>query len=184
MNSKLKYIVAVILVVLVGFLIYKANKKSLTDAQKIELAYNNLLAKSPSVVELMKSIQVPANQIISENLKGVDLGQTTIYGDGSFTVKVDCNYVFRCMDRLEPVIAHELFHVYQGKIKQTPAEFIERVNLEKSKFDWYHRPVELEAIAWENKIRVELRHNDPKGFSTMPETREITNKRFALLKRY
>jgi len=171
---------AVIILAAAGYGIYKGNINALTDQQQIELAFNKLLANSPSTVKILGAVDI--TKISNEKLKGSDLGQTAIYADGSFTIKIDVEDVKRCYDRLEPVLAHEIFHVWQATVKSTPEQFIEMVNREKATTDWSHRTFEIEAVAWENVIRKELLEANPKEFSGMPETRELTNARYKALK--
>lgn len=167
---------------LVGYGIYRANKNAKSDQELIDRAIVNLLTDSPIARAATKDLAIPSTQITPMTLSGGDLAQTAVNADGSWHISIDVGDVQRCMDRLEPVIAHELYHVLQATKMGTPEEFITRVNTEKAVKDWEHRSFEIEAMAWEDKVRVDLRSRHPEAYRTMPASRATTNQRYKSLK--
>ena len=171
-----KYAVGLAVLALVSYGIFVSNQHALTDAQKLDRALIQLLKDSPSTLELWKHLGAPTSVIQAVDLHGADLGTTTVFEDGTFQIRVDVEAIRLKHDRLEPVLAHEIYHAWDAQ-KKGPGSFIATVLAEKPNIAWWNRSFEKPAVAWENKVRAELKQLNPPEYATMPATRELANAR-------
>lgn len=182
LNKNIKNTLIIISIILIGIGIYYGNKNIISDEKKIENAFNNLLDKSPDNRKIFE--EITKNNITIEfkpgNLQNDDLGKTIIFdnnnSNGHASVTIDLNRVFEKRDRLEPIIAHELKHIYDAYFIFGFKRFNELVLNEKD-VNWWNRTLEKSAISFEDQTRQFLKTNYQNEFKGMSHKREFQNKR-------
>ena len=108
-------------------------------------------------------------------MPGEILAQTTI-NEGNATIIVDVSKVNKTHDRLEPVIGHELYHIWEAYFVYGGVEnFSDIVAKEKPISVWQNRSYEKSTIQRENNLRKSLKTSYPNEFNTMSLTRELQN---------
>jgi hypothetical protein len=175
MNNTTKQILIVLGVIVLGAAIYYGIKHpGLTPEQKLEQAQTNLFNDAPRVKTLYTSLMKDYQIIIKpEQLTGDTEGRTVIT-ETSATVSIDVNKVAKKHDRLEPVLAHELFHISDAKLVYGFDKFFALVEADKSK-NWWDREVEISAYNQEDDLRKELIKTGKYG--GMASTRKQQNNR-------
>lgn len=175
MNKLVKSIGAALLAIGLGIGIYYGNKYSVSPEQR--------LAKAELVVKEIPDIKAKLPEIgdyilMPGKLDGDTLAQTRVNIEGPAEILVDLDKVAKVHDRLEPVIGHELYHIWEAKqIYGGPAKFLELVKSEKAKTDWHNRVYEQSAIKRENDLRLYLISTYPKEYSSMAKSRDLQNNR-------
>jgi hypothetical protein len=97
-----------------------------------------------------------------------------VFTDSDPLIQVDVSKVNRSRDQLEPVIGHEIGHVYDAYFKYGIPKFLELIK-EESTLPWGSRTLEQSAIVFENSIRLELHQSG--NYPSMAQTREDQNQR-------
>lgn len=106
-----------------------------------------------------------------------DIEATTTISDYSDPViEVDVFKVLQKHDRLEPVIGHEIFHVYSAYYLYGVQEF-QQIVAREANLPWEERTVEKSAIEQEDIIRTQLIMHNPSRYKGMPLTRKDQNRR-------
>ena len=143
---------------------------------RLRMGLSRLVHESPDSNNIYQQIKTKANglEITSGTLMPGDEAVTLISEDGNVQIIVDMEQVDRCKDRIEPVLAHELFHAYDGIILNKPSDFVQE-SMREQKLIWSKRPVEMRAIAFEDFTRLYLLEHYPKEYKGMLKTRFIQN---------
>lgn len=146
------------------------------DYQKmLDKAIENLLSDSQTINRMYTDIQLTKKMtIVLAELEGDVEARTHLTVDAEPWIEVDVRKVSKLRDRLEPVIGHEVGHVYDAYYKFGVSNFIEIVSNE-TKMPWDQRTVEKSAIVFENQIRAELLRDHPAEYRGMAPTRERQN---------
>lgn len=175
MNSTIQKILIVLGVIGLGAAVYYGIKHpGLTPAQKLEQAQVNLFNDSPKTKLLFESLMKDYQIIIKpERLSGEAEGRTTITTT-SATVLIDIDKVAKNRDRLEPVLAHELFHINDAKNVYGFDKFFSLVEEDKN-LSWWNKRVEISAYTQEDLLRKELIQT--RKYGSMAPTRQLQNKR-------
>lgn len=155
------------LTLLVGLITCKPQP---TPQQKIQSALEVLLQLSPEDNARFHQITVPITWSIGD-LKGTTLAATTIYYDRAEIV-FDWQEIQLKRERLEPIIAHELDHIYDAFIVYGAPEFTLIVEKEKS-LPWKDRTVEKSALNKESQTRRFLLKTYPDKFKGMLPDRAV-----------
>ena len=137
------------------------------SAHRLEQSRLELVLESPDIADKMKAIQAVTDVVLtSGTLEGTTLAATTISIDGSdATIIVDVDKVEKTHDRLEPVIGHELYHVWEAYyVYGGPDKFCNLVTSEKPIKQWYDRTYERSAILRENQLRSFLKAKFPSKY--------------------
>lgn len=179
MNTITKYVtigIVITAIMLAGR--WYSKKTFIPHSIRLETATVNVTKQSSDVQLKLMAIQSKTNVIITnDTLPGEVLAQTSINEDAS-TIIVDVDKVTLKKDRLEPVIAHEIFHVWEAYyIYGGIDKFTVLVNSEKETSIWENRSYEKTAIARENALRKYLKDSFSKEYRSMPITRELQNRR-------
>lgn len=156
MNSTLQKVLIVLGVIGLGAAVwYGITHPGLTPEQRLEQAQANLFLDSPKTKALYESLMKDYTIIIKpERLSGDAEGRTTITTEYAL-VLIDTDKVARHRDRLEPVLAHELFHINDAKNIYGFDKFFSMVS-EDEHLDWWLKRVEKSAYTQEDTLRKEL----------------------------
>lgn len=175
MNSTMNKVLIGLGVIVLGAVVYYGIKHpGLTPEQKLEQAQANLFIDSPKTKALFDSVMKDYQIIIKpERLSGDAEGRTTITTT-SATVLIDVDKVAKNHDRLEPVLAHELFHINDAKNVYGFDKFFALVEEDKA-LDWWNKRVEKSAYLQEDALRQELIKTNK--YSSMAPTRSLQNRR-------
>jgi len=127
--------------------------------------------------------------VLPDNLEGSTLGRTSIKVsllDNEPIVEarvwVDVDKIRNHQDHLEPLIAHEIFHIwdacyqYDSQLIFSAAKFMELVELARHQ-EWADRPHEKKAVSFENQVRAEL-ISKYSEFKHTARTREQASQRY------
>ena len=130
--------------------------------------------------------------INSGKLPGYVFGQTTIYfqeGKPHCDIIIDVDKTAAVGDKIEPLLAHELKHVWDAlflydktDINSSVTKFLAIVDRDKKTIH-NSREVELSAISVEDTVRKELLHSGATAFNDMPGSRALADIRFSARKR-
>lgn len=149
------FLIALGVIVLGAAIYYGIKHPGLTPEQKLEQAQTNLFNDAPRVKTLYTSLMKDYQIIIKpEQLDGDAEGRTVIT-KSSATVSIDTNKVAKKHDRLEPVLAHELFHISDARFVYGFDKFFTLVEEDKTK-SWWNKTVEISAYGQEDGLRKEL----------------------------
>ena len=147
------------------------------------------------IYDEIKKLQTSGNLILTitpGKLPSPILGQTTLDIDDSgkiITAKIvlDIDKAEKAGDRLEPLLGHELKHVWDALFlydKTSPIEstrkFISAANIDSKTKLYKDRGVESSAIAIEDIIRKELINSKNKDFIDMPSSRQAADEKYAI----
>ena len=179
MDSKiLKYIGIAVAVIGLGTAIYIGQKNSIPYQQQVELVDAKIREQSPDIFVKVGEIMQKTNYTIKAGeLAGEVLAQTKVMESGA-EITVDVRKVNAHNDRLEPVIGHEIYHIWEAYYVYGGVDpFSQLVANEKPINNWQDRTFEKSAIARENELRRYLKAKYPKEYGTMSSTREAQNKK-------
>jgi len=190
-SSNTGLILAIILVIGLIVLVSRNIKSTTQDliTQQVNLQEVEQLGvkSSGTMSNMRKDIQTLQNEgkleltISHGKLTNPILGQTkiNISSEGKITcdIVLDVEDAVRAGDRVEPLLGHELKHVWDALFlydKKDPfisvAMFIKIANDEKNKL-YRDREVESSAINVEDVIRQELKASKNPAFDNMPKSR-------------
>lgn len=154
----------------------KAAKYQARYVARLDQAIARLLQDSEIVASWYAKInQEHALTIATADLETGVEARTWIHLENEPSIILDLQAIASYGDWPEPVLAHEIGHVYDAYYTYGVARFIEIVNAELQ-LPWHLRTVEKSAIAREDAIRAELRKDHPKLYSGMPRTRKAQNR--------
>lgn len=195
-SSKGNLILVVILAILLVTVLVVKNKPSappISPEVAMTVAGQNILSCSPTASATWKDISALQREnkldltIKDDDLGGNTLGQTSITVTDNKVVCViiiDSGKATKSGDKIEPLLGHELKHVWDALFmydKKNPIvsaeNFIATVYRDK---EMVHnsREVELSAIAYEDKVRLELLKSGNTAFNGMPNSRAMADIRF------
>lgn len=143
-----------------------------TRQQRLDQAQQNLTADSPTTVQMLADLKragVTFTIVLADLPDTAQEATTAISSDASPIITIDEARITRAMDRIEPVLAHEIAHVHQAYLFYGVERFSQIVNVEKQ-LRWDHRTVEKSAIVVEDQVRAELKRF--KEFKSLPPKRQ------------
>lgn len=178
MGNTWKYIVACGLLIGMGWVIYTGRQNTIPHEQQLQMVETKLIQQSPDIAKKIAEINAEIQFTVSDGKLATGTLATTEIKEDSATITVDVSQVLSTHDRLEPVLGHEIYHVWECYyIYGGATKFIALVNSEKPNRDWADRSFEKSAIARENQLRVWLKTNFPAEYRTMRPSRELQNTR-------
>ena len=153
----------------------------LIEAKPLGVQNSHTMATIYSDIEKVNSTGILSLVIFNHKLDANTLGQTQITLSNNkiiCTVSIDVDKALRAGDRLEPLLGHELKHVwdalflYDNKDPMKSAQlFIDSANASKV-VTYKNREVEASAIKVEDTIRKELIESKNEAFLHLPESRQ------------
>lgn len=145
---------------------------------KMRLALDNLLKDSKKIHDRYLEItKLTEWNIVVARLEGEIEAKTHLLIGANPWIEVDVSKVGMKHDRLEPVIGHEINHVWDAYFKYGLEDFCAIVAREAN-LPWDQRTVEKSAIQAENELRAQLLKDFPKEYGGMAPTRVRQNNRF------
>lgn len=190
-KGNLLLIVMLTALLITVFVVNKNKKPPVLPEIVMTQATQTVLEFSPTASSMWKDISTLQREnklditIKDGDLSGNVLGQTSINIEND---KIICNIIIDvdkarlAGDRVEPLLAHELKHVWDALFlydkkdpKVSTSIFITTVERDKQ-ISHNNREVELSAIATEDKVRAEL--SKVSGFFGMPTTRAMADIKF------
>ena len=144
-------------------------RKSPTPEEQLTSTLIALQDEAPMAKVWVNEIPVPVEYVVKNSLPGATLATTTVRYDG-VTITVDLLEVRKRNERLEPVLAHELYHAWDAYRGLGFENFVAQVELDKEK-PWKDRMVEIRAVAAENAVRQHLLDRYPEKYRGMAPTR-------------
>lgn len=171
-----KYLLIGAGILLLGTGIYYSNKSFVPYKKQVEIAETTLISRSPDIaIKLNEVGRHTTITLTAKDLPGDILAQTRIT-TGSAEITVDVRKVKLRRDRLEPVIGHEIYHVWEAYYVYGGVDsFCTIVNTEKPTKNWWDRSYEKTAIVRENSLRQYLKEHYYKDYVSMSSTRELQN---------
>jgi hypothetical protein len=151
------------------------------DEEQLKKALLRVLADDPETSRIFDGMkkhygentgETSTFSIITGTCPGDTEAQTMVYPSG-VEIVVDVAKVRRMRDSLEAVLGHELRHAYEAFEMGLDA-YIQKVNGEGGK-DWWHKDVEISAIAAEDQLRARLLATGK--YNTIAPTRAGQNRR-------
>jgi hypothetical protein len=193
-SSKGNLLLIVILAALLGiiFVVRKKSTPPIPPEVVMTTATQAMFTSSPTASSMWKDISALQREnkleltIKDGDLPGNTLGQTSI---SLTTDKIICNIIIDtdkarlAGDRIEPLLGHELKHVwdalflYDKKNPITSTELFLAIVDRDKQIVHNNREVELSAITTEDKIRTELLKSGP-AFDGMPPNRAMADIKF------
>ena len=164
---------------------------ALKEAEINGIRYSSIMANIRRDIQKLQDDGTLTLTIRPGKLTNPILGQTSVIinnaeGKIECTVVMDIEDAVRAGDRVEPLLGHELKHVWDALFlydKTDPytsaAKFIETANRQKGNTLYKEREVESSAIGIENSIRKELKATKNPIFSSLPESREAADVMYA-----
>jgi hypothetical protein len=141
-------------------------------------AVQNLKTDNPMVAAWWQAITVNKGltcKVVKASLEGDVEARTHISETEDPWIEVDVfKVVTQKRDRLEPVLGHEIGHVYDAYFVYGVADF-QAIVAREAQLPWDQRTVEKSAIAREDLIRQQLLRDHPEEYKHMPATRERQN---------
>ena len=155
MSSVIKKYGLIILGLFVLIFLIKIIVQEPTPQKKLDTALQNLFIDSPKMHNLYQDLMKKGGvTLVCNDLKNSEEGSTKVFEDGHVVVTIDIPQVTKSHDRLEPVIAHELFHVRDFQAMGY-LDFVS-IATEDKDLPWNQRRLEIRAFTEEDIIRKEL----------------------------
>jgi hypothetical protein len=194
-------LIVVLAIVILLLVVRKANlhpgpkvtvEQQLVDATQTALKFSSTTNEMWTNISQAQRENKVVLTINNGKLAGYTFGQTTIYfqeGKPHCDIVIDVAKTEAAGDEVEPLLAHELKHVWDAlffydkvDINSSVSKFLAIVDRDK-KIIHNSREVELSAIAVEDVARRELLHSGATQFNGMPGSRALADIRFSARKR-
>jgi hypothetical protein len=155
----------------------KASMKAPDYDKMLVTAIDNLISDSAMVAQWKAELNARGISftVVNATLEGDVEARTHIQIGSDPWIEVDVRKTLNVKrDRLEPVIGHEIGHIYDANFVYGVPQFIAIVAKEAA-MPWDQRTVEKSAIVRENEIRKQLLETHFQEYKTMAPTRERQN---------
>lgn len=167
----MKCIHAILALILFGLLACNSVESTPCLTGVLYATVAKLQSECPEVQKWLSEIPYPIVWELSNCLPEGTLATTTVYNDSAL-IKVNVGAVRNRRDYLEPILAHEIYHVWDAYNGVGVVAFKEHV-AKSQKVPWKHRLLEQRATAAEHRVRVYLLTNYPKAYRCMPLHRDL-----------